>query len=231
MRRIRAIAPKTHVPLNQARGQLVKRSVDINEQVNKASHVCPAGKLQAQVVALGDDDTLDLDRQRRGNRLVQVAPIIGSQHHAVRAAHPPQESHVSAYVKGVGRTLMVRQSVRRQQRVRHVEAIHGREPCNRDARLWEGTSQLGRNRRLARPRRAGQPQHAHGVTGAGAAHHGLDNVSGHRRGLRALPWSALLLRFHCACHGLVAHLRLPQGLMTGSVDQGKLIHLSVWDHT
>ena len=117
---------------------------------------------------------------------MQVTPVIGGEDDAVRAAHAPQEGDVSAHVEGVGRALVVGDPARGQHRVGHVEAIHGRQAGDRDACLGQGACQLGGDRRLAGPGRAGQTQHAHGVTDACALGHGLDDAPGDRRGLGAL---------------------------------------------
>lgn len=117
---------------------------------------------------------------------MQVASIVGGEDHAVRAAHAPQESDVSAHVEGVGRALVVRDPSRGQHRVGHVEAIHGRQASDRDAGLGQGGGQLGGDRRLAGPGRAGHAQYAYGVTEACALGHGLDDAPGDRRGLGAL---------------------------------------------
>ena len=155
MRGIRAVTAKAHVPVDQARRELVERCVNKDEQVDEAAHVRPARQLESQVVALRDDDAVDLDGQGGGDGLVQVAPIVGGEDHAVRAAHAPQESHVSAHVEGVGRALVVRDPTRGQHRVGHVEAIHGRQARNGDAGLGQGGGQLGGDRRLAGPGRTG----------------------------------------------------------------------------
>ena len=186
MRGVRAVSAKAHVPVDQARGEFLEGGIDEDEQVDEAAHVRPAGQLEAQVVALRDDDALDLDGQGGGDGLVQVAPVVGGEDHAVRAAHAPQESDVSAHVEGVGRALVVRDPARGQHRVGHVEAIHGRQARNGDAGLGQGGGQLGGDRRLAGPGRAGQAQYAHGVTDACALGHGLDDAPGDRRGLGAL---------------------------------------------
>ena len=212
MRSIRAITPKTHVPINEARGQLLKRRINVDEHIDEATHVRPPGQLQSQVVPLRNHNTVKLDGQGCGDGFVQVAPVIGGQNDAVRAAHTPEHCHVSAHVKGIGCALMVGQSALSQQRVRHMEAIHRHQACNRNARLGQGDRQLRRNRALPSPRRASQPQHAHGGAAASALSHGLDDARRDRRSLRA-------------------HLHLAHGLMTGRVDQGKLIHLSVCAHT
>ena len=191
---VRSVAAETHVSVDQTRGELLERRVNKDEQVDEASHVRPAGQLEAQVVALRDDDAVDLDGQGGGDGLVQVAPVIGGEDHAVRAAHAPQEGDVSAHVEGVGRALVIGDPARGQHRVGHVEAIHGREARDRDAGLGQGACQLGGDRRLAGPGRAGQAQHAHGVTEAGALGHGLDDALGDRRGLGALRRGSSRLR-------------------------------------
>ena len=116
---------------------------------------------------------------------MQVAPVIGGEDHAVRAAHAPQEGDETAHVKRVGCALVVGDAARRQHRVGHVEAIHGGQARDGDAGLGQGASQLGGDRRLAGPGRTGQAQHAHRVTEAGALGHGLDDAPGDRRGLGA----------------------------------------------
>ena len=67
VRGVRAVAPKAHVPVDQARRELLERRVNKDEQVDEAAHIRPAGQLETQVVALRDDDAVDLDGQGGGD--------------------------------------------------------------------------------------------------------------------------------------------------------------------
>ena len=135
MRGVRAVAPKAHVPVDEARCELLERRVNKDEQVDESAHVRPAGQLEAQVVALGDDDAVDLDGQGSGDGFMQVTPVVGGEDHAVRAAHAPQERDETAHVKRVGCALVVGDAARRQHRVGHVEAVHGGQAGDGDAGL------------------------------------------------------------------------------------------------
>ena len=79
MRGVRAIAAKAHVSVDEARRELLEGRIDEDEQINEAAHVRPAWQLETQVVALRDDDAVDLDGQGGGDGLVQVAPVIGAR--------------------------------------------------------------------------------------------------------------------------------------------------------